>query len=73
LKIRKTRASEAKKKAGMGIFAIFEGAHPCSRPATGWLCQGIRFLCRSVKLASPEPIKVMVQKNGTDKLIAACL
>src|SRR6267143_246864 len=25
---------------------------------------------RSVKLASPEPIKVMVQKNGTDKLIA---
>jgi D-alanyl-D-alanine carboxypeptidase (penicillin-binding protein 5/6) len=25
---------------------------------------------RSVKLASPEPIKVMVQKNGSDKLIA---
>ena len=25
---------------------------------------------RSVKLASPEPIKVMIQKNGTDKLIA---
>ena len=25
---------------------------------------------RSVKLASPEPIKVMVQKNGADKLIA---
>jgi D-alanyl-D-alanine carboxypeptidase (penicillin-binding protein 5/6) len=25
---------------------------------------------RSIKLASPEPIKVMVQKNGTDKLIA---
>src|ERR1700760_1201924 len=25
---------------------------------------------RSVMLASPEPIKVMVQKNGTDKLIA---
>ena len=25
---------------------------------------------RSVKLASPEAIKVMVQKNGTDKLIA---
>src|SRR5258708_21112791 len=25
---------------------------------------------RSVKLASPDPIKVMVQKNGTDKLIA---
>jgi D-alanyl-D-alanine carboxypeptidase (penicillin-binding protein 5/6) len=25
---------------------------------------------RSVKLASPEPVKVMVQKNGTDKLIA---
>ena len=25
---------------------------------------------RSVKLASPQPIKVMVQKNGTDKLIA---
>ena len=25
---------------------------------------------RSVKLASREPIKVMVQKNGTDKLIA---
>src|SRR5260370_21824668 len=25
---------------------------------------------RSVKLASPEPIKVMVHKNGTDKLIA---
>ncbi|MEA2868211.1 MAG: hypothetical protein QOE39_2926, partial [Bradyrhizobium sp.] len=25
---------------------------------------------RSVQLASPEPIKVMVQKNGTDKLIA---
>src|SRR6201746_1860916 len=25
---------------------------------------------RSVKLSSPEPIKVMVQKNGTDKLIA---
>ena len=25
---------------------------------------------RSVKLASPEPVKVMVQKNGNDKLIA---
>ena len=25
---------------------------------------------RSVKLASPEPIKVMVQKNGNEKLIA---
>ena len=25
---------------------------------------------RSVRLASPEPIKVMVQKNGSDKLIA---
>jgi D-alanyl-D-alanine carboxypeptidase (penicillin-binding protein 5/6) len=25
---------------------------------------------RSIKLSSPEPIKVMVQKNGTDKLIA---
>jgi D-alanyl-D-alanine carboxypeptidase (penicillin-binding protein 5/6) len=25
---------------------------------------------RSVKLASPEPVKVMVQKNGSDKLIA---
>jgi D-alanyl-D-alanine carboxypeptidase (penicillin-binding protein 5/6) len=25
---------------------------------------------RSVKLASPEPIKVMVPKNGSDKLIA---
>src|SRR4051794_5112991 len=25
---------------------------------------------RSVKLASPEPIRVMVQKNGSDKLIA---
>ncbi|MGJ4939425.1 D-alanyl-D-alanine carboxypeptidase family protein [Bradyrhizobium sp. HKCCYLS1011] len=25
---------------------------------------------RSVKLSSPEPIKVMVQKNGSDKLIA---
>ncbi len=25
---------------------------------------------RSVKLASSEPIKVMVQKNGNDKLIA---
>jgi D-alanyl-D-alanine carboxypeptidase (penicillin-binding protein 5/6) len=25
---------------------------------------------RSVKLASREPIQVMVQKNGTDKLIA---
>jgi D-alanyl-D-alanine carboxypeptidase (penicillin-binding protein 5/6) len=25
---------------------------------------------RSVKLASPDPVKVMVQKNGTDKLIA---
>src|ERR1700710_739325 len=25
---------------------------------------------RSIKLASPEPIKVMVQKNGSDKLIA---
>src|SRR3978361_2492184 len=25
---------------------------------------------RSVKLASPEPIKVMVHKNGSDKLIA---
>ena len=24
----------------------------------------------SVKLASPDPIEVMVQKNGTDKLIA---
>jgi D-alanyl-D-alanine carboxypeptidase (penicillin-binding protein 5/6) len=28
---------------------------------------------RSVKLASPEPVKVMVQKNGSDKLMARIL
>src|SRR5664279_2682301 len=63
------RATEAKKMLEWG-FRNFE-------PRTLFAADqpvGYAKVCggdsRSVKLASPEPIKVMVQKNGTDKLIA---
>jgi D-alanyl-D-alanine carboxypeptidase (penicillin-binding protein 5/6) len=63
------RATEAKKMLEWG-FRNFE-ARPLFAPQ-----QPVGYAkvfggeSRSVKLASPEPIKVMVQKNGTDKLIA---
>ncbi|MDP3076370.1 D-alanyl-D-alanine carboxypeptidase family protein [Bradyrhizobium sp.] len=63
------RASEAKKMLEWGFRnfearTLFEAEQP-----VGW-AKVFGGESRSVKLASPEPIKVMVQKNGTDKLIA---
>ena len=63
------RASEAKKMLEWG-FRNFEARTLfAAEQPVGW-AKVFGGESRSVKLASPEPIKVMVQKNGTDKLIA---
>ncbi|MDP1584919.1 MAG: D-alanyl-D-alanine carboxypeptidase family protein [Bradyrhizobium sp.] len=63
------RASEAKKMLEWG-FRNFEARTLFAPQQTvGW-AKVFGGDSRSVKLASSEPIKVMVQKNGTDKLIA---
>lgn len=63
------RASEVKKMLEWG-FRNFEARTLFAPQQTvGW-AKVFGGDSRSVKLASSEPIKVMVQKNGTDKLIA---
>jgi D-alanyl-D-alanine carboxypeptidase (penicillin-binding protein 5/6) len=63
------RASEAKKMLEWG-FRNFEARALFAPQQPVGYAKVFGGESRSVKLASPEPIKVMVQKNGTDKLIA---
>src|SRR4030081_759249 len=63
------RASEAKKMLEWG-FRNFEAPALFAAPQPVGYAKVFGGESRSVKLASPEPIKVMVQKNGADKLIA---
>src|SRR5258705_8810168 len=63
------RASEAKKMLEWG-FRNFEGRTLFAAQQPVGYARVFGGESRSVKLASPEPIKVMVQKNGSDKLIA---
>lgn len=63
------RASEAKKMLEWG-FRNFEARTLFAAQQTVGYAKVFGGESRSVKLASPEPIKVMVQKNGNDKLIA---
>jgi serine-type D-Ala-D-Ala carboxypeptidase (penicillin-binding protein 5/6) len=63
------RASEAKKMLEWG-FRNFETRTLFAAQQPIGYARVFGGDSRSVKLASSEPIKVMVQKNGTDKLIA---
>jgi D-alanyl-D-alanine carboxypeptidase (penicillin-binding protein 5/6) len=63
------RASEAKKMLEWG-FRNFEARTLFAAQQPVGYAKVFGGDSRSVKLASPEPIKVMVQKSGTDKLIA---
>src|SRR6202045_1084807 len=63
------RATEAKKMLEWG-FRNFEARTLFAAQQPVGYAKVFGGDTRSVKLASPEPIKVMVQKNGTDKLIA---
>src|SRR5471030_172297 len=63
------RASEAKKMLEWG-FRNFEARTLFAAQQPVGYAKVFGGDSRSVKLASPEAIKVMVQKNGTDKLIA---
>jgi D-alanyl-D-alanine carboxypeptidase (penicillin-binding protein 5/6) len=63
------RASEAKKMLEWG-FRSFEARTLFAAEQPVGYAKVFGGESRSVKLASPEPIKVMVQKNGNDKLIA---
>ncbi|MGD0849881.1 D-alanyl-D-alanine carboxypeptidase family protein [Bradyrhizobium sp.] len=63
------RASEAKKMLEWG-FRNFEARTLFAADQPVGYAKVFGGESRSVKLASREPIKVMVQKNGTDKLIA---
>jgi D-alanyl-D-alanine carboxypeptidase (penicillin-binding protein 5/6) len=63
------RVSEAKKMLEWG-FRNFEARTLFSADQPVGYAKVFGGDSRSVKLASSEPIKVMVQKNGTDKLIA---
>jgi D-alanyl-D-alanine carboxypeptidase (penicillin-binding protein 5/6) len=63
------RASEAKKMLEWG-FRNFEARTLFAAQQPVGYAKVFGGASRSVKLASPEPIKVMVQRNGTDKLIA---
>jgi D-alanyl-D-alanine carboxypeptidase (penicillin-binding protein 5/6) len=63
------RASEAKKMLEWG-FRNFEARTLFAAEQPIGYAKVFGGESRSVKLASREPIKVMVQKNGTDKLIA---
>lgn len=63
------RAAEAKKMLEWG-FRNFEARTLFAADQPVGYAKVFGGASRSVKLASREPIKVMVQKNGTDKLIA---
>ena len=63
------RATEAKKMLEWG-FRNFETRTLFAAEQPVGYAKVFGGESRSVKLASPEPIKVMVQKNGNDKLIA---
>jgi serine-type D-Ala-D-Ala carboxypeptidase (penicillin-binding protein 5/6) len=63
------RASEAKKMLEWG-FRNFEARTLFAANQTVGYARVFGGDGRSVKLASPQPIKVMVQKNGNDKLLA---
>jgi serine-type D-Ala-D-Ala carboxypeptidase (penicillin-binding protein 5/6) len=63
------RVSEAKKMLEWG-FRNFEARTLFAPQQPVGYAKVFGGESRSVKLASSEPIKVMVQKNGTDKLIA---
>src|ERR1700676_4766344 len=63
------RASEAKKMLEWG-YRNFEARTLFAAQQPVGYAKVFGGESRSVKLASPEPIKVMVQKNGADKLIA---
>ncbi len=63
------RASEAKKMLEWG-YRNFEARTLFAAQQPVGYAKVFGGESRSVKLASPEPIKVMVQKNGNDKLIA---
>src|ERR1700722_17730579 len=63
------RASEAKKMLEWG-FRNFEVRTLFAAQQPIGYAKVFGGDSRSVQLASPDPIKVMVQKNGTDKLIA---
>ena len=63
------RASEAKKMLEWG-FRNFEARTLFAAQQPVGYAKVFGGESRSVKLASPDPIKVMVHKNGTDKLIA---
>jgi D-alanyl-D-alanine carboxypeptidase (penicillin-binding protein 5/6) len=63
------RASEAKKMLEWG-FRNFEARTLFAAQQPVGYAKVFGGDSRSVKLSSPEPINVMVQKNGTDKLIA---
>ena len=66
------RASEAKKMLEWG-FRNFETRTLFSADQTLGYAKVFGGESRSVKLVSPDPIKVMVQKNVNDKLIARVL
>jgi D-alanyl-D-alanine carboxypeptidase (penicillin-binding protein 5/6) len=63
------RATEAKKMLEWG-FRNFEARTLFAAQQPVGYAKVFGGDSRSVKLASPDPIKVMVQKNGADKLIA---
>ncbi len=63
------RASEAKKMLEWGFRNFAARTLFAAQQPVGY-AKVFGGDSRSVKLASPEPIKVMVQKNGNDKLIA---
>lgn len=63
------RAAEAKKLLEWG-FRNFEARTLFAADQTVGYAKVFGGDSRSVKLASPEPIKVMVQRNGSDKLVA---
>jgi D-alanyl-D-alanine carboxypeptidase (penicillin-binding protein 5/6) len=63
------RASEAKKMLEWG-FRNFEARTLFAAQQPVGYARVFGGESRSVKLASPEPIKVMVPKNGSEKLIA---
>ena len=63
------RATEAKKMLEWG-FRNFEARTLFSAQQPVGYAKVFGGDSRSVKLSSPDPIKVMVQKNGNDKLIA---